>query len=58
MRNQEQMVAKMSKWVEEGDVDPLMLGYIMNVFRMWMIANFGEFEAVGWVPHWVGPGPR
>ena len=48
----------MSKWVEEGDVDPLMLGYIMNVFRMWMIANFGEFEAVGWVPHWVGPGPR
>ena len=58
MRNQEQMVAKMSKWVEEGDVDPLMLGYIMNVFRMWMIANFGEFEAVGWVPHWGGPGPR
>ena len=34
MRNQEKMVAKMSKWMEEGDVDPLMLGHIMNVFSI------------------------
>ncbi len=27
----ERMVAKMSKWVEEGDVDPLMLGELWDL---------------------------
>ena len=62
MRNQEHMVAKMSKWVEEGDVDPLMLGQIMNVLGMWMFTNFSEFEAtmswVQWGCRWGSRGPQ